>query len=57
MGILKKCFKCEEYTLLDECSKCGSLTKEPGYIFKKIRDAPKDSNEYFHKLRRKKDDK
>ena len=57
MGLLKKCSKCERYTLFKKCSKCESITEEPGYIFKKIRDAPKDSSEHFNKLRRKKDDK
>lgn len=56
MGLLKKCNNCGTYTLSDKCSKCENLTKEPVYVFKKIRDAPKDSSEHFSKLRRKKDD-
>ncbi|MFA5485283.1 MAG: nucleolar RNA-binding Nop10p family protein [Candidatus Pacearchaeota archaeon] len=56
MSILKKCNNCGIYTLLNRCNKCGNSTKEPFYLFKKIRDAPKESSEYFSKLRRKKND-
>jgi len=47
MTKLKKCPKCESYTLKDSCSKCNSETVGAHYKFKKIRDAPKDSAKYW----------
>jgi RNA polymerase subunit RPABC4/transcription elongation factor Spt4 len=41
---LKKCPKCNIYTLKEICSKCGSKTKEVHYKFIKIKDAPKSSD-------------
>jgi rRNA maturation protein Nop10 len=46
---LKKCPKCNEYTLGDSCEKCNIGTKSAKYKFIKIRDAPKDSAKYFAK--------
>ena len=37
---LKKCKKCGEYTLEEEC-KCGEKSSDAHYKFLKIRDAPK----------------
>jgi RNA polymerase subunit RPABC4/transcription elongation factor Spt4 len=41
---LKKCTKCNLYTLKEICSECNSKTKEAHYKFIKIKDAPKSSN-------------
>ena len=49
---LRKC-SCGKYTLKDICPKCGKETFNPHYKFKEIRDAPKDSSEYFLKKRKK----
>jgi len=41
MNDLKKCKKCETYTILKKCPKCNSETSDVNYKFKKIKDAPK----------------
>lgn len=56
MRLLKKCNSCKRYTIHNQCPKCKIDTIHPDYKFKKIRDAPKDSNDYFTKLRKKKND-
>jgi rRNA maturation protein Nop10 len=42
MTQLKKCPKCKNYTLKNECSKDETKTIDAHYKFKKIKDAPKD---------------
>ncbi|MCA9487404.1 MAG: hypothetical protein KC516_00405 [Nanoarchaeota archaeon] len=37
---LKKCPKCDSYTLKENCNKCKSKSKEAHYKFIKVRDAP-----------------
>ncbi|MFA5061045.1 MAG: nucleolar RNA-binding Nop10p family protein [Candidatus Pacearchaeota archaeon] len=39
--MIRKCPKCNRYTLKDKCPKDGSKTEEVQYKFKKIRDALK----------------
>jgi len=41
MAKIKKCSKCEEYTLKDLCPKCKSKTKDAHYKFIKVKNAPK----------------
>lgn len=50
---LKKCLKCKEYTLLEECKICKTKTINPHYKFKEIKDAPRDSSNHFLKKRKK----
>jgi rRNA maturation protein Nop10 len=50
MTKLRKCNDCQGYSLKDEC-KCGSTTENAHYKFIKIRDAPKQSDEYWKKRR------
>jgi len=38
---LKKCPKCNSYTLKEICSKCNLETKSAHYKFLKLKDAPK----------------
>lgn len=38
---LKKCPKCEKYTLFDSCDKCNEKTVSAHYKFIQLRDAPK----------------
>ncbi len=38
---LKKCKKCDKYTLKDKCPKCQEKTSDAHYKFIKVRDAPK----------------
>ena len=38
---LKKCSKCEEYGLGNDCKKCGAKMKDAHYKFVKIRDVAK----------------
>ena len=40
---LKKCPKCNKYTLKDSCDKCNNKTSGAHYKFIKIRDAPKET--------------
>lgn len=53
--LLKKCPKCQTYTLKEICKTCNKQTVDPHYKFKKVRDAPKDSSKHFAKKRKKKD--
>lgn len=50
MTKLKKCPDCKNYSLKKEC-KCGGKTEDAHYKFVKIRDAPKQSDEYWKKRR------
>ena len=36
--ILKKCFNCGNYTLEENCGKCGGATGDAHYKFVRIRD-------------------
>lgn len=38
---LKKCKKCDKYTLDQKCKKCSEKTSDAHYKFIKIKDAPK----------------
>ena len=40
MPKLKKCIKCYNYTLEEDCKKCKEKTKDAHYKFIKIRNAP-----------------
>ena len=51
---LRKCNKCEKYTLKEICNKCDSKTIDAHYKFKQLRDAPKDSAKHFTKIRKNK---
>jgi len=46
---LKKCEKCQKYTLKEICPKCKNKTKEAHYKFLKIRNAQKSNPENFKK--------
>jgi hypothetical protein len=48
---LKKCPTCSNYTLKTSCEKCEEKTQETSYKYKGLRDAPKDSAQYFTKKR------
>ncbi len=41
---LKKCLKCNKYTLKEICSKCKSKTKNAHYKFLKVKNAPKSND-------------
>ena len=51
---LMKCPTCGRYTFKEKCPSCEKETVSPHYKFKEIRDAPKDSSEYFLKKRSRK---
>lgn len=46
MSKLKKCLSCENYTLFDNCGKCGKITVDAHYKFVKIRDAPRGDGNF-----------
>lgn len=48
-GGLKKCSKCNSYTLKDSCDKCNSITSSADYRFPNIRDAPPRSAPFKRK--------
>lgn len=48
---LRKCNKCQTYTLNDVCDKCNEKSADAHYKFVKIRDAPKSTAEHFNKRR------
>jgi len=47
-----KCEGCNKYTLKSECS-CGGKVKDAHYRFIKVRDAPKNDDEFWLKNGRK----
>ena len=46
---LKKCPKCDNYSLKEGCNKCEIKNKEAHYKYIKIKDAPKSNPDHFKK--------
>jgi len=46
---LRKCFACGEYSLKEECPKCGEKTKDAHYKFLGVRDVVKTDRKFSGK--------
>ncbi|MGK0209202.1 MAG: hypothetical protein ACI83O_000472 [Patescibacteria group bacterium] len=54
---LKNCPTCSTYTLKEKCKTCKTPTAETTYKYKELKDAPKDSAEFFTVKRAKQEKK